>query len=359
MAWNSPQSRAQRARQPGPGGADRHRRRLADAVGHARQSDPDAAATGDERSMDARRPLRRRYRPRPVQPQPGRGGYRADMPAHQPMPYEAAAYDDLATKAHEAGSRCSAEHDENEDTFQERVHAARGTVLGMTREAGEAAAASVTGSRRRCSRRRCTGRAAADVRCRRQHRPAPGGPRPGGGPRPLRLRQLRRRPTAPARMRGRPHGRLRAGAAPAAGCPGRHRRRGDRHAGAGLPLRAPLPARCASSSARLRARRRARPGERALRVAESVLDTAHEATRREGFADLPTRRRWRCGARAGRRTSPAGPGRWSRRRPPPAARPWSASSRRQRASRHETPRRASSAPRSRAGRTHGERRPGA
>lgn len=57
------------------------------------------------------------------------------------MPYEAAARDDLATKAHQAGAALQREADEGEDTFQERIAAARGTVLGLTRDAGEAAAA--------------------------------------------------------------------------------------------------------------------------------------------------------------------------------------------------------------------------
>ena len=60
---------------------------------------------------------------------------------HQPLPYEAAAYDDLATKAHQAGSRSSTRQvGEAEDAFHDRVHAARGAVLGIAREAGEAAA---------------------------------------------------------------------------------------------------------------------------------------------------------------------------------------------------------------------------
>jgi gas vesicle protein len=59
---------------------------------------------------------------------------------HQPMPYEAAAQDDLATKAHEAGIRVQREPNDTDETFQDRVHEARGAVLGLTRKAGEAAA---------------------------------------------------------------------------------------------------------------------------------------------------------------------------------------------------------------------------
>lgn len=77
----------------------------------------------------------------------GRGGMgasrmyqEADTSVHQPMPYEAAAQDDFATKAREAGDRIRREADETEDAFQDRVHAARGSVVGVVREAGEAAA---------------------------------------------------------------------------------------------------------------------------------------------------------------------------------------------------------------------------
>ena len=77
----------------------------------------------------------------------GRNGMRssrmygeAEFSAHQPMPYEAAAQDDLATKAREAGAKIRREAGETEDAFKERVHAARGSVLGVMRDAGEAAA---------------------------------------------------------------------------------------------------------------------------------------------------------------------------------------------------------------------------
>ena len=55
----------------------------------------------------------------------------------EPLPYEAAAYDDLATKAHEAGSRLEREQDEAEEVYQERVYTAKGSVLGVTRQEGE------------------------------------------------------------------------------------------------------------------------------------------------------------------------------------------------------------------------------
>src|SRR3712207_4196357 len=42
----------------------------------------------------------------------------------EPLPYEAAAYDDLATKANEAGSRLVREQDEAEEAYQERVYTA-------------------------------------------------------------------------------------------------------------------------------------------------------------------------------------------------------------------------------------------
>jgi ElaB/YqjD/DUF883 family membrane-anchored ribosome-binding protein len=66
-------------------------------------------------------------------------GYPRETSIHQPMPYEAAARDDTAIRAHEAGSALHRYPDEAESAFQERVHEARGAVLGLTRRAGEAA----------------------------------------------------------------------------------------------------------------------------------------------------------------------------------------------------------------------------
>jgi hypothetical protein len=67
------------------------------------------------------------------------GAYGAATAAEprEPLPYEAAAYDDLATKANEAGSRLAREQDEAEDVYQERVYTAKGSVLGVTRQEGE------------------------------------------------------------------------------------------------------------------------------------------------------------------------------------------------------------------------------
>ena len=56
------------------------------------------------------------------------------------MPYEAAAYDDLATKARRAGLQIEREEGEAEEDFEARVQDARGAVLGMARDAGEAVA---------------------------------------------------------------------------------------------------------------------------------------------------------------------------------------------------------------------------
>jgi hypothetical protein len=69
----------------------------------------------------------------------GQGTYGAEagLP-HQPLPYEAAAYEDLATKANEAGSRLERRTDETEDAYHERVYTAKGSVLGVTRQVGEA-----------------------------------------------------------------------------------------------------------------------------------------------------------------------------------------------------------------------------
>ncbi len=69
---------------------------------------------------------------------PGGFGEYADSSVHQPMPYEAAAYDDLASKAEIAGSEIRRDDNESEDSFRDRVHAARGKVLGISRQAGEA-----------------------------------------------------------------------------------------------------------------------------------------------------------------------------------------------------------------------------
>lgn len=68
------------------------------------------------------------------------GAATSGTPARHTMPYQAAAYDDLAIKATEAGRRVERRVDETEDAFAERVHTAKGAVLGITRNVGEAAA---------------------------------------------------------------------------------------------------------------------------------------------------------------------------------------------------------------------------
>ena len=61
-------------------------------------------------------------------------------PAYRSTPYAAAAYDDLATKAHEAGARVDRMTGEADEDYHDRVYAAKGTVVGITRQVGEAAA---------------------------------------------------------------------------------------------------------------------------------------------------------------------------------------------------------------------------
>ena len=76
--------------------------------------------------------------------EPARGGYHplrygaGSVAAHQTMPYQAAAYDDLAAKAVEAGSRLRRQADETEAAFEERTQDAKAAVLGVTRQVGEA-----------------------------------------------------------------------------------------------------------------------------------------------------------------------------------------------------------------------------
>lgn len=54
------------------------------------------------------------------------------------MPYEAAAYEDLATRARDAGARVERQTDDTDDSYRERVYSAKASVLGVTRQAGEA-----------------------------------------------------------------------------------------------------------------------------------------------------------------------------------------------------------------------------
>jgi hypothetical protein len=68
--------------------------------------------------------------------------YGATVP-HQPMSYEAAAYDDLATKARDAGSRIERHSGESDDSYRERVYQAKASVMGVTRQASESLSAFV------------------------------------------------------------------------------------------------------------------------------------------------------------------------------------------------------------------------
>lgn len=55
----------------------------------------------------------------------------------QRMPYEAAAYEDLATKAHDAGAQVQRYDSETDEAYDERVYTAKGSVVGVTRGVGE------------------------------------------------------------------------------------------------------------------------------------------------------------------------------------------------------------------------------
>lgn len=74
-------------------------------------------------------------------PRYGGQRYGATAMDHEPLPYEAAAYDDLASKAHEAGTRVQRNAGESDDTYNERFYAAKGTAIGVTRQVGETLAA--------------------------------------------------------------------------------------------------------------------------------------------------------------------------------------------------------------------------
>lgn len=108
----------------------RHDSSSASGWGNRPWMDEDRYGTGLERERFGRGGTMR----------PSRMYQESETSVHQPMPYEAAAQDDFATKAREAGARIRREADESEDAFQDRVHAARGSVVGVVREAGEAAA---------------------------------------------------------------------------------------------------------------------------------------------------------------------------------------------------------------------------
>jgi len=70
-------------------------------------------------------------------PRYGVSSYGSTETTHQPLPYEAAAYDDLATKANEAGALVVRQADESDDLYHERVYTAKGSTVGVTRQIGE------------------------------------------------------------------------------------------------------------------------------------------------------------------------------------------------------------------------------
>ncbi len=104
-------------------------------VAGSRKPDPAPWENASRPTANGAGQVRPGYRPLPYAA--GAGG----VAAHQTMPYQAAAYDDLATKATEAGSRLQRRADETEDAFEERTQDAKAAVLGVTRQVGEAAQA--------------------------------------------------------------------------------------------------------------------------------------------------------------------------------------------------------------------------
>ena len=63
-----------------------------------------------------------------------------DRAAHRSMPYEPTLRDDLAGRIREAAEGVKREPEEDDATFHERVAVAKGTIVGVTRQIGEAAA---------------------------------------------------------------------------------------------------------------------------------------------------------------------------------------------------------------------------
>ena len=134
------------------------------------------AANDSSRQADADMYGRRQYRS---------GAYRyaspdriPDRAAHRAMPYEPTLRDNFAAKIREAVDGVKRATDEDDATFQERVAAAKGTIVGVTRQIGEAAASfrerveeavtAASESARRASREALTlagdaGTAAADM----------------------------------------------------------------------------------------------------------------------------------------------------------------------------------------------------
>jgi hypothetical protein len=163
-----PQPDAQRDRAPAAGGAHRRRRGLADGGERPRQRrrrrrgglpggrDTSAAAgarKGDRRAATGSGPPTGRRRPAAGTDARGlyaRGGgdtrrltrdprERDDLAAHGS--YASAALEDLATKAHAAGSGVGRDAGEDDEAYEGRVHAARGAVLGLKRSLDETLAA--------------------------------------------------------------------------------------------------------------------------------------------------------------------------------------------------------------------------
>lgn len=109
-------------------------------VANSRKAEPPTAWRDEPRTFDNGRAAGR-YTGARVQHSAYAGSNYGSVAAHQSMPYQAAAYDDLATKAMEAGSRVERRAGETENAFNERASEAKAAVLGVTRNAGEAASA--------------------------------------------------------------------------------------------------------------------------------------------------------------------------------------------------------------------------
>ena len=109
-------------------------------VANSRKAEP-PTAWRDEPRTGGNGNTAGRYTGARVQHSAYAGSNHGSVAAHQSMPYQAAAYEDLATKAMEAGSRVERRAGETEDAFKERAGAAKAAVLGIARDAGEAASA--------------------------------------------------------------------------------------------------------------------------------------------------------------------------------------------------------------------------
>ena len=109
-------------------------------VANSRKAEP-PTAWRDEPRAGGNGNVAGRYTGSRVQHSAYAGSNHGSVAAHQSMPYQAAAYEDLATKAMEAGSRVERRAGETEDAFNERAGAAKAAVLGVARDAGETASA--------------------------------------------------------------------------------------------------------------------------------------------------------------------------------------------------------------------------